>query len=116
MQDPNRTVALLCTLMGKGFGEAGIALQTLQPELIQQRTDRLGGEPPLAQLALQLPPAVLAPRQQAQRGVAFLAQVSASSSGALFAVLGRAFSRMATSICCAISECSFRKLRTLSLP
>lgn len=121
VHDAHRAISVFGTVVGKRFGEARVALQAVPLQLEEQSVEALTVEAPLAQLAPELTPAVLPPCQQAQGGstrVVFApAQVSASSAtDSPLGTLGSALSRMAASIWRAMSGCSLRKLRTLSLP
>ena len=97
--------------MGQGLGEARIGEQALTLQVIQQNGD-LVRVAVGSQLARQLDPAVFTPGQQVERPLSEL-QASAGTGAADFTP---SFSRIWASISAAISGCSFRYSRALSLP
>jgi hypothetical protein len=103
----------------------GVTLVALQAFAGQVRHDGFYGavrKTAQCKFSDQFLPAVLPPRQQVECTfpdrllVVAQASTSSASSVSLAARSGRTLARMAASISCAVSGCSLRKLRTLSLP
>jgi len=115
--DPDRPVATHHARAKKGLRVPDIALQTLSRERIHLRADQSRIITSSTQLFYEFRAAVFTPREQVDGLVSDLRrQAPDSSNAAVSPTFGRLKARILPSISAAISGCSFKKVRTLSLP
>lgn len=118
--NPEGSVSFLNTVKHVTFGKPVIALQTFRMQRGNQGSNRCFIITTQSQFTGKFQSAVLASRQQSERGLAYVcsfsAQASVSSLGSIRFISGSNLARIARSKSTAMAGFCFRKSRALSLP